>query len=202
MRKNANRDGLAVGAEVAAEGLSATESVKLRITQRVTGLLLLLLAGAAPAEATHVQPAVGHRAPDFTLRDPQGKAVQLSRVVGEKAVFLNFWATWCPPCREEMPPMERAYRDYRAEGLEILAVSIDVGEEKSAAAKVKKFMAKFKLSFPALLDHRMEVAGRYRLIGLPSTVLIDRRGVVRAVEIGYREWVSPESRQKIKDLLR
>lgn len=166
------------------------------------GLVLLVLAGAAMAEAMDVQPAVGHRAPDFTLRDPEGRSVQLSRVLKEKAVFLNFWATWCPPCREEMPTMERAYRDYKPRGLEILAVSLDAGGEAAVAAKVKEFMSGLKLSFPALLDPQGDVVRAYRLRGLPMSFLIDRQGVIRAAEIGFRDWASPESRRKLEEILK
>ena len=173
-----------------------------RTARLVAGVLLLVLAGAAVAEATDVQPAVGHRAPDFTLPDSHGKPVQLSRVLGERAVLLNFWATWCPPCREEMPTMERAYRDYKARGLEILAVSMDAGSEAAVAAKVNEFMAELKLTFPAVLDPKGDVVRAYRLRGLPTTFLIDRKGVVRAAEIGFRDWASPESRQKLEEALK
>lgn len=167
----------------------------MRLVRMVVGLGLLVLAGAAVAEATDVQPAVGHRAPDFTLHDPEGRPVQLSRVLTEKAVFLSFWATWCPPCREEMPSMERAYRDYKSRGLEILAVSLDAGSEAAVAARVKDFMASLTLTFPALLD-------RYRLRGLPTTYLIDRKGVIRAAVIGPRDWASSEFRARLKELLK
>jgi cytochrome c biogenesis protein CcmG/thiol:disulfide interchange protein DsbE len=174
-----------------------------RVAPPLAAFLLLLLAGAAVAEATDVQAAVGHRAPDFTLRDPAGTPVQLSRVLKEKkAVFLNFWATWCPPCRDEMPSMERAYRDYKARGLEILAVSIDAGSEAAVAARVKAFMTDLALTFPALLDPTMEVVQAYRLRGLPTSYLIDRTGVIRAVVVGPRDWASPEFRQRLEDLLK
>lgn len=176
--------------------------VRLRIALLVAGLLLLVSVGTAPAGATDVQPSVGHRAPDFTLRNVQGKPVQLSRVLGEKAVFLNFWATWCVPCREEMPTMERAYREYKARGLEILAVSVDAGPESAAKKSVVEFMRELKLSFPALLDPEMKVAGLYRVFGIPATFLIDRRGMIRAVEVGPRDWFNPDSRKKLEDLLR
>lgn len=97
--------------------------------------------------------------------------------------------------------MERAYRDYKARGLEILAVSIDAGREATVTAKVKLFMAELKLTFPALLDLDGEVARAYRLRGLPTTYLIDRKGVIRAVEVGFRDWASPESRAKVEALL-
>ena len=173
-----------------------------RGTSPVAGFLLLVLAGTAVAEATDVQPAVGHRVPDFTLRDPEGTLVQLSRVLKEKAVLLNFWATWCPPCREEMPSMERVYRDYKARGLEILAVSLDAGDGAAVAARVKAFMAGLALTFPALLDPTMEVVRAYRLRGLPTTYLIDRTGVIRAAVVGPRDWASPEFRQRLEDLLK
>lgn len=135
----------------------------------LAAMLLLAVLAATSSDAADVQPTVGHRAPDFTLRDPDGKPVQLSRVLGERAVLVNFWATWCPPCREEMPTMERAYRDYKARGLEILAVSIDAGDPKAVAGRVKEFMAELKLTFPALLDSNGDVVRAYRLRGLPTT---------------------------------
>jgi peroxiredoxin len=168
----------------------------------VAGFLLLVLAAMAAAEATDVQPAVGHRAPDFTLRTGEGKPVQLSRVLKEKAVFLNFWATWCPPCRDEMPSMERVYRDYRVRGLEILAISIDAGDEAAVAARVKGFMADLTLTFPALLDPKMEVIRAYRLRELPTTYLIDRMGLIRAVVVGARDWATPEFRERLDELVK
>jgi peroxiredoxin len=145
---------------------------------------------------------VGLIAPDFILRGLNGKTVRLSSLRGKKAVLLNFWATWCPPCRSEMPTMEKIYREYESRGLEILAVSIDSGPESVAAVAVEKFMVELELTFPALLDPRMEVATRYKLLGLPMTVLIDRRGTIRGVEVGYRDWSSAESRKKIESLLK
>ncbi|MGH7320210.1 MAG: peroxiredoxin family protein [Candidatus Rokuibacteriota bacterium] len=177
-----------------------TTAVSPRYPSRVLGLVLLVLAGAASGE--DIQPAVGHRAPDFTLRDPQGRSVQLTRVLGEKAVLLNFWATWCPPCREEMPLMEEAYRAYKGKGLEILAVSIDAGSESAVAARVRAFMSELRLTYPALLDVEGEVVRAYRLRGLPTTFLIDRKGIVRAMEIGFRDWAGSESRKRLEELLR
>lgn len=165
----------------------------------VVGLLVLIIPGHVTAE--DVRPAAGHRAPDFALRDLQARTVKLSDVLGKRAVFVNFWATWCVPCREEMPTMERAYRAYKARGLEILAVSVDVGSEAAVAAAVKKFMAELKLSFSALLDAEWKVVKLYRVVGLPATFLIDRRGLIRAVEVGQRDWFSSESRKKLEELM-
>ncbi len=160
-----------------------------------------VLAAPVVARATDVRPAVGHRAPDFTLPDLESRPVQLSQVLRDKAVLLNFWATWCPPCRREMPTMERAYRDYRQRGLEILAISMDAGDQRTVTEMVGRFMREFTLSFPALLDLDGEVVRAYRLRGLPTTVLIDRTGTIRAVEIGLRDWSSPESRKQLEALL-
>ena len=171
----------------------------------VIGVLALAGVSAVTStavEAADIQPAVGHRAPDFTLPDAEGKPVQLSRVLKEKAVLLNFWATWCPPRREEMPSMERVYRDYKAKGLEILAVSLDTGSDAVVAAKVKAFMAELTLTFPALLDPTMVVVSAYRLRGLPTTYLIDRKGVIRAVVVGGRNWASPENRARLDELVK
>ncbi len=98
--------------------------------------------------------------------------------------------------------MERAYREYKAKGLEILAVSVDAGSEAAARKSVAQFMNELKLSFPAVLDYEMEVAQLYRVVGIPATFLIDRRGEIRAVEVGPRDWFSPESRKKLEELLR
>lgn len=173
-----------------------------RVASLLAGSLLLVLAGTAVVGAVDVQPAVGHRAPDFTLRSGEGKPVQLAQVLKGKAVFLNFWATWCPPCREEMPSMERVYRDYKTRGLEILAVSIDAGDEAAVPARVKAFMAGLTLTFPALLDPKMEVVRAYRLRGLPTTYLIDRTGVIRAAVVGPRDWATPEFRERLDGLLK
>ena len=173
-----------------------------QIMKRLAELSLLVVLVAAPAGADDVRPAVGHRAPDFTLRDVNGKSVQLSQVLREKAVLLNFWATWCPPCQSEMPTLQYVYGDYKANGLEILAVSIDVGDEAQVRAKVKAFITSLHLTFPALLDPRHEVVQKYRLRGLPMTFLIDRQGMIRAAEIGYRDWTSADARKKIEDSLK
>lgn len=152
---------------------------------------------AQGAAAVEERPEVGYLAPDFALPDLAGRTVRLSDFRGKTAVFLNFWATWCPPCRTEMPTMERAYQAYRDHGLEILAVSVDTGPKET----VQAFMAELKLSFPALLDPDMAVLHAYQIPGLPASILIDRQGVIRTVEIGYRDWYSAESRKRLETLL-
>jgi peroxiredoxin len=152
-------------------------------------------------QATEPQPAVGRAAPDFTAPDVRGRPVRLADFRGNRAILLNFWATWCVPCRLEMPTMEQVYRDYKGRGLEILAVSIDVGNPPVVAATVVQFMEELKLTFPALLDPEMEVARRYRVFGIPVSFLIDREGIIRGREPGFRDWTTAESRRKLEELL-
>ena len=155
-------------------------------------------AGWREARAQDPKPEVGHPAPDFTLPSLTGKAVRLSDFRGHKAVLINFWATWCAPCRLELPTMEKAYQKYKGKGLEILAVSVDAGPKSS----VKNFMEELGLSFPALLDPDMKVFQLYRLFAIPASFLIDKQGIIRFKELGYRDWTDKESTKLLEELLR
>ncbi len=119
---------------------------------------------------------------DFTLSDLNGNPVSLKSLRG-KVVFLNFWATWCPPCRSEMPSMEILYRSYKDKGLEFLTV--DVGEDREDVAA---FIKEFKLSFPVVLDSSGRVSARYGVRGIPATFIIDRDGDIVAYATGSRDW--------------
>lgn len=134
-------------------------------------------------------------APEFSLATPDGTTIALAHLRG-KVVFLNFWATWCPPCRTEMPSMERLHREFKDQGLAMVAVDVD-----ESPRQVARFMEEFRLSFPALLDEDAEVAGRYGVNGLPMTVLIDRTGRILGKALGAREWASPDGRALIRSLL-
>lgn len=162
------------------------------------GSIVLSATVAREAWARDPRPVVGHLAPDFTLPNLQGDPVRLSDFRGKKAVFINFWATWCPPCRVEMPTMEKAYREYKRKGLEILAVSIDVGPKSI----VQNFMQEFELTFPALLDPEMKVLQLYRVPAIPASFLIDKQGIIRYKELGYRDWTDRESTKILKELIR
>jgi thiol-disulfide isomerase/thioredoxin len=119
---------------------------------------------------------------DFTLPYANGQNVTLSSLKG-RVVFLNFWATWCPPCREEMPSMESLYRRFRDKGMEFLAV--DIQEDP---AKVAAFFEEFGLTFPAALDRNGLVSGKYGIRGIPSTFIIDRNGSMIAAVVGGKKW--------------
>jgi peroxiredoxin len=128
----------------------------------------------------------GTRSIDFTLSDLSGKKVSLSSYKG-KLVFLNFWATWCPPCRAEMPSMERLYQKLKDRGLVILAV--DLQED---AKSVRKFVDEHKLTFPVLLDADGRVGATYGARNIPTTYIIGRDGSALGGTIGGHEWDSPE----------
>jgi len=136
-------------------------------------------------------------APDFTVPGLHAASIGLRDFKGQ-VILLNFWATWCPPCREEMPSMERLYRRFKARGFVILALSID-GKGKEV---VGPFVKRFGLTFPVGLDPKMTVAGEYRMAGLPTSILIDASGAIAAVAVGPRDWDSPAAHQVIAKLLR
>ncbi len=132
---------------------------------------------------------------DFELQDLKGNNIKLSSYRG-KVVFLNFWATWCPPCRSEMPSMETLYKEYRDRGLEILAVDLQEDRER-----VEAFFKEYGLTFTALLDTSGKVGAMYGARSIPTTYIIDRKGFIVAGAIGSRDWASPEAKAYIEALL-
>jgi peroxiredoxin len=126
-------------------------------------------------------------APDFSVTDLAGKTVRLSALRG-KVVVLNVWATWCAPCRQEMPSMERLYQQLRGPNFEMLAVSEDDG----GADKVRAFVREVDVTFPVLLDPERQVGTRYGVWGYPETFVIDRDGRIVERVIGPRTWDTPE----------
>lgn len=125
-------------------------------------------------------PHVGFRAPEFELPTPQGKQISLSELRGQ-AVIINLWASWCPPCREEMPALQEVYESYHDQGLEILAVNATNQDDLTAAVE---FSNQLGLAFPILLDSDGEVSRLYRLQSLPTTYFIGRDGFIRDVVVG------------------
>ena len=143
------------------------------------------------ARVTIVTPA-----PDFTVPSLTAGPLHLADF-RERIVLLNFWATWCSPCREEMPSMERLYQRYRERGFTILALSVD----RNVAA-IPGFVEGFRLTFPIGLDPEGAVAKAYRMRALPTTVVIDRAGQVVAGAAGARDWDSPAAHAVVETLLR
>ena len=142
---------------------------------------------------------VGKPAPNFTLNDLNGEAIELSDYQGQ-VVFLNFWATWCKPCQEEMPSMERLHQNLESnfsDRFVMLAVSID-----KSADDIPAFMAKHKLTFPVLHDRWGKVDRIYKIMGVPETYIIDQTGVLVEKVIGPRDWNVAQNIQGVMDLLR
>ena len=135
-------------------------------------------------------------APDFTLRAVDGPNVRLQEQRG-RVVLVNFWATWCGPCRKEMPHLSRLYDKYRASGFVLLGVNVDEDTRNAAAVA-----AKLGVKFPVLLDTDKKASQLYDLNAMPSTVLIDRDGRVRYVHRGYVDGYEDTYDQQIRALLK
>ena len=151
------------------------------------GVLVVALATVAWLQQVQSRTRTGFVAPDFELPDLQGQTHRLSALRG-KVVFLNLWTTWCPPCRMEMPAMERLYQRLRHRDFVMLAVS----EDEGGASAVAPFVAELGLSFPVLLDPRGRLSTRYGATGYPETFIIDRNGHIIQHQIGPAEWDSEE----------
>ena len=133
--------------------------------------------------------------PDFTLPDPAGKKVSLKDFRG-KLVMLNFWATWCVPCREEMPTMERLYQEFKNRGFVIVAVNV-----KDKKTDALTFIKELKLTYPVVFDPEGEVGLLYGAWALPATYLIGPKGEGLARMWGPADWYSPGARAVIQALL-
>ncbi|MGZ5129995.1 MAG: TlpA disulfide reductase family protein [Caldimonas sp.] len=157
----------------------------------VAAVAMLVVAGAAtPA----IAPSAA--APDFTLRTMSGPNLRLAEQRG-RVVMVNFWATWCGPCRQEMPQLDRLYQKYRSSGFVLLGVNVDDDTRKAADVA-----AKLGVTFPVLLDTDKAVSKLYDLSTMPSTVLIDRDGKVRYVHRGYLTGYEDNYDKQIRELLK
>ncbi len=146
--------------------------------------------------AAYSRPDINTPAPAFRLMDLEGTPHSLAAYQG-KVVLLNFWATWCGPCKVEMPAMEALYQAFRSQGMEILAVSVD----QQGAAVTRPFKEAMGLSFPILHDSDYQVGLTYGARTLPMTYVIDRQGVIRQRVFGARDWNSQEARKLMSELL-
>lgn len=172
---------------------------KIFIAAVVIGLALvyLWLAGSPEPELSRAkEPSSVAMAPDFTLTDMQGVPVSLSQYRG-KVVFLNFWASWCPPCKEEMPSMEALYQRLKKEDFVLLAINV----EENGQQAVEQFLKEVPLNFPILLDQTQSVASLYKVHGLPHTFIIDREGKIVESVTGALDWNAPQVVQYLSTLI-
>ena len=135
-------------------------------------------------------------APNFILETLDGDTLNLKDFKG-KAILLNFWATWCVPCKDELPSMQKLYESLRFDGFEIIAISID----RENKEKIKKYVKKYSLTFPVLLDPSQKVRKNYYIMGLPTSYLIGSDGKLKGFISGARNWGSADSKNMFSDLI-
>jgi thiol-disulfide isomerase/thioredoxin len=167
-------------------------------------LLVVVYLGAYKMVAMLREPALTFPTPeerepfrvDFTLPDVQGHLVRLADLRG-RPVLINIWATWCYPCRQEMPSLNALYKDYSAKGLAIVAIATDTGGKPV----VTSFIQTYRLTFPVLLDPQDIVGRQLQLPGIPTSYLLDKLGRVIGLVIGERDWNSHQIRSLVERLL-
>ena len=157
----------------------------------VASVAFIVVAGSASSAIAPTTPA-----PDFSLRAMSGPNMRLKDQRG-RVVMVNFWATWCGPCQQEMPQLNRLYQKYRSSGFVLLGVNVDDDSSKAA-----DLATKLGITFPVLLDADKRVSKLYDLSTMPSTVLIDRDGTVRYVHRGYLAGYEDAYEKQIRELLK
>ena len=165
----------------------------------IAAVVALLLAGKRILGNELSTVGVGVEAPDFSAvtLDSVPRAKSLRDYRGE-VVMINIWATWCRPCRAEMPTIEQLHRTYGSKGLRVLAVSVD---EPGAESQIRDFVKELGLTFQILYDSRGEISDRYQTEGYPETIIIGRDGIVRKKLMGATDWNSAENRGLVARLL-
>ena len=153
----------------------------------LVSLMCVSLAGAA---------AVKGPAPNFTLKSMSGKNLKLSEMTGN-VVLINFWASWCGPCREEMPLLNALHKKYAPLGFTVLGINV---EEQLDGAR--GFLSNVPVDFPILLDNKNKVSKQYKVIAMPTTVVVDRDGNMRYLHEGYKPGDEKKYRQMVKKLVR
>ncbi len=182
-----------------AASVRSRPAVRRRLIVTLGGFAILVFAfGMVWLQSSKYEPlVVGMTAPNFSLPDLQGKTQRLTDYRG-KVVFLNFWATWCKPCKEEMPSMQVLWDNLKNQDFMMLAVSMD---RVTTTKDIPSFVETLKLSFPILTDSWGQTDKRYKLMGVPETYIIDQNGVLREKVIGPRDWTRRESIETIVQML-
>ena len=162
------------------------------LLMRMAALLLATLFALTTAQAEEKKII----APDFTLKSRSGENLKLSEFRGE-LVMLNFWASWCGPCRQEMPELEKLYQRFKPLGFTLLGINVD-----EQAKNAEKMLKQIPVSFPVLFDVDHSVSGQYHVAVMPTTILIDRDGAIRNVHQGYQPGTEEMYQEWIKTLLK
>jgi peroxiredoxin len=161
---------------------------------KIAAIVLATLLAVPVSQAA--MPSTGSVAPDFTLKSNSGKNLKLSEFRGQ-VVMINFWATWCAPCRQEMPLLNRIHEQYRKAGFTLLGVNID--DRPEAAQAMARNLG---VHFPILFDSEKRVSRLYDVNAMPSTLLIDRDGRVRYIHLGYRPGYETRYESQVRELLK
>ena len=164
----------------------------MKLKNTVAALIFSVLAASSLASSG----LEGQTAPDFALKSSTGENLRLSEFRGD-VVMVNFWATWCGPCRQEMPLLDELYSRYGRVGFSLLGVNID-----DNSSKAMNMVSELGVTFPVLFDARKEVSELYQVNAMPVTVLIDREGTVRYVHHGYKPGYEEKYLDQIRSLLR
>lgn len=185
---------------------SDTGSTQLVLTLIIVLVLGLVEAGCSKKEETVSKGGhlflksgieVGNLAPNFLIKNLKGDESALSKYRG-KVVLINFWATWCGPCRAEMPSMEALYQTYARKDFEILAISIDMVED----APIQEFIDGLSLTFPVLLDKELKVNNLYQVRVVPTSILVDRKGIISHRLLGAKDWFDPDAMLFVENLIK
>ena len=163
-----------------------------KIKQKLAGLGIVLASMLFASSAFASSVKLSEPAPDFTLKSLEGSNLRLEEYRGQ-VVLINFWASWCGPCRQEMPVLDRLHQRYEDTGFAVLGVNVE-GEERPA----RELVEKTNVTFPVVIDDGQKVSELYDLKAMPSTVVVDRDGVVRYVHRGYK----PGDEEVVKQLIR
>jgi len=156
------------------------------------GAILVIFAASSLASSS----LEGQVAPDFVLKSASGENLRLSEYRGD-VVMINFWATWCGPCRQEMPLLDELYGRYQRVGFKLLGINID-----DDSRRAMKMVQELGVTFPVLFDENKEVSKLYKVDAMPVTILVDREGQVRHVHHGYKPGYEDKYLTEIRSLLR
>lgn len=156
---------------------------------QIMALIVILLNPALAGDG-------GQSAPDFTLSSDDGQVMSLSDLRGQ-VIMINFWASWCGPCRQEMPLLEQIHQRYESLGFTLLGVNVEENPDDAVA-----FLEERPVSFPILFDPKNDVSKLYDVIAMPSTVLIDRQGNVRHLHHGYKPGYENDYQDQVRALVR
>jgi len=168
---------------------------QLRIMGLMSKIIITILASSfllLPAQALEI----GQKAPDFTLKNTQGENLSLAEQRG-KIIVINFWASWCAPCRKEMPVLQKFHEKYNDLGVSVWGVNVE--QENQAG---RNFLKGLDLTFPIFFDQSNTISATYQVKAMPSTVIVDRDGLVRYVFRGYKEGYERKYAKAIKKLIR